>query len=203
MGEGGLLGLTNNTAMKFFSPLFLIMALSSCAPIPKVIVLHDPLSADEHITLGLGYELNGEYDYAVQEYKKALKGSDRDYRPLFYLGNVYYKKKEYGKAQKYYNKALRIAPDNGDIRNNLAWVYMDMERYEDAMSEIEKASASNKSPYYLDTLAHIYDRMGKYEDAIEVLKEAIDITPASDSELLYGEHKLLDELNKKLSRDQK
>lgn len=202
MGEGGLLGPTNHTAVTFFSLLFSIMVLSSCTSIPKIIVLHDPLSMDEHITLGHSYELKGEYDYAVQEYKRALKGSDRDYRPLFYLGNVYYKKKEYGKAQKYYNKALRIAPDNGDIRNNLAWVYMDMERYEDARSEIEKALASNKSPYYLDTLAHIYDRMGKYEDARKVLQEAIAITPESDSELLDSEYKLLDELKKRLSRDQ-
>jgi hypothetical protein len=37
---------------------------------------------------------------------------------------------------------------------------------------------------------------------MKVLQEAIAITPESDSELLDNEHKFLDELNKRLSRDQ-
>ena len=45
--------------------------------------------------LGLAYELNGEYDSAVGEYSIAIKKSGGDYRPLFYMGNVYYKKMDF------------------------------------------------------------------------------------------------------------
>src|SRR4030067_2200561 len=161
--------------------LILLLSVSSCVPISRIIVLHDPLTMDEHITLGLSYEQKGENDLAVQEYNKAMKMSDGDLRPLFYAGNVYYKKKEYKLAEKYYNKALKIAPDNGDVHNNLAWVYIDTGKYEDAGREAEKAVRIKRSPYYLNTLAHIYYRVGRYDDAKNVLEEAMTLPSAEDT----------------------
>ena len=37
----------------------LLLAVSTCARVPKIIVLEDPLSADEHVTLGVTYEREG------------------------------------------------------------------------------------------------------------------------------------------------
>ena len=178
--------------------LILLLSVSSCGPIPRIIVLHDPLTMDEHISLGLSYEQKGENDLAVQEYIKAMKMSDDDFRPFFYAGNVYYKKKEYKLAEKYYNKALKIAPDNGDVHNNLAWVYIDTGKFDDAGMEAEKAVRIKRSPYYLNTLANAYTRMGRYKDAMEVLKEALTITPEDDKELLDNEGKLMNELKQKI-----
>ena len=199
MGEGGLLGITNSKRVKniVIFAIILIACTSSCGSIPKLIVLHDPLTADEHITLGLSYEQKGEYDFAVQEYKKAIKITDADFRPFFYAGNVYYKIKDYKLSEKYYNKALKIAPANGDIHNNLAWVYIDTGKYEDAGKEADKALRLKKSPYYLDTLAHIYYHMGKYKEAMDALTEAIAMTPEDDKELRENENKMkgmLDEI---------
>ena len=177
--------------------LILLLSASSCGPIPRIIVLHDPLTMDEHITLGLSYEQQGNYDLAVQEFDKAIKMSDGDFRPFFYAGNVYYKKKEYKLAEKYYNKALRIAPDNGDVHNNLAWVYIDTGKYEDAGRETEKALRIKRSPYYLNTLAHIYYRVGRYTDAKNVLEEAMTLTSPEDKILRDDEIKLLEEINMK------
>ena len=178
--------------------LILLLSVSSCGPIPRIIVLHDPLTMDEHISLGLSYEQKGENDLAVQEYIKAMKMSDDDFRPFFYAGNVYYKKKEYKLAKKYYNKALKIAPDNGDVHNNLAWVYIDTGKFDDAGMEAEKAVRIKRSPYYLNTLANAYTRMGRYKDAMDVLKEALTITPEDDKELLDNEGKLMNELKQKI-----
>ena len=178
--------------------LILLLSVSSCGPIPRIIVLHDPLTMDEHISLGLSYEQKGENDLAVQEYIKAMKMSDDDFRPFFYAGNVYYKKKEYKLAEKYYNKALKIAPDNGDVHNNLAWVYIDTGKFDDAGMEAEKAVRIKRSPYYLNTLANAYTRMGRYKDAMDVLKEALTITPADDKALLDNEQHLIDELKQKM-----
>ena len=178
--------------------LILLLSVSSCGPIPRIIVLHDPLTINEHIFLGLSYEQKGENDLAVQEYIKAMKMSDDDFRPFFYAGNVYYKKKEYKLAKKYYNKALKIAPDNGDVHNNLAWVYIDTEKFDDAGMEAEKAVRIKRSPYYLNTLANTYTRMGRYKDAMDVLKEALTITPEDDKELLDNEGKLMNELKQKI-----
>ena len=180
--------------MTVFSICLVNLFLSACAPVPKVIVLHDPLSAEEHLSLGLGYELNGEYDEAIGAYDKAVRKSEGDDRPFYYMANAYYKKGEYDLAEEYYRQALEISPDNGDIYNNLAWAYIATERLDEARGEIERALSIRRDPYYLDTLANIYGRMGKYEEAVVVIKEAIGITESEQVDLLFSEYRLLGDL---------
>ena len=176
-------------------PICLVtLFLSACAPVPKIIVLHDPLSAEEHLSLGLGYELNGEYDEAIGEYDKSARKSEGDDRPFYYMANAYYKKGEYDLAEEYYRQALEISPDNGDIYNNLAWAYIATERLDEARGEIERALSIRRDPYYLDTLANIYGRMGKYEEAVVVIEEAIGITESEQVDLLFSEYRLLGDL---------
>ena len=99
MGTKGILDTAcHSRLIKIILLCTLTLFLFSCSPIPKIIVLHDPLTADEHLSLGLSYESNGEFDIAIKEYKKALKKDKKDHRPLYYLGNAYYQKREYEKA---------------------------------------------------------------------------------------------------------
>jgi len=174
--------------------IFFLFFLSSCTPLPRLIVIHDPLTVEEHLSLGLGYELAGEYDFAVEEYNKALGKDKKDYRPLFYTGNIYYKKKRYAEAERFYRKALRLAPDKGDIYNNLAWVFIDTGELEKAKEEIDKALAVKRNPFYLDTLANIYAKMGAYTEAVAILEDAIEISEPTDTELIYNEYRLLGDL---------
>ena len=183
--------------MKIIISLIMLLSAAACGPIPRLIVLHDPLTLDEHITLGLSYEQKGENDLALQEYSKAIKMSDDDFRPFFYAGNAYYKKNEYKLAEKYYNKALKIAPDNGDVHNNLAWVYLDTGRYDDAVMAADRAVRIKRSPYYLNTLAHAYTGMGRYKDALDLSEEAMSITAPEDKALRDDVIKLMDELKQK------
>lgn len=211
MGERGALGITHYSGMNdCFSARLLkilwvlamtILILPSCTPLPKIIVLHDPLTLEEHLSLGLSYEFKGEFDLALQEYSKAFRKDKKDYRSLFYLGNVHYKKKGYEEAERFYRKALRLAPDNGDIHNNLAWVFIDTAKLEKAKGEISRALAIKRDPFYLDTLANIYVKMGSYAEAVGVLKEAVEITPPEDTELLYSGYDLLRELYETLGMD--
>lgn len=177
--------------------IVLIFIVSACGPLPRFIVLHDPLTPEEHITLGLSYEQKGENDLALGEYKKAMKALREDFRPLFYAGNVYYKKREYNLAEKYYNRALKIAPDNGDVHNNLAWVYMDTGKYDAAVREAQGAVEITRNAYHLNTLAHVYNRTGRFKEAMDVLREAITMTPEDDKELRDNESHLMNALEQK------
>ena len=47
-------------------------SLSACSNLPQVHVLHDPLTPEEHVTLGLTYEVQGHRDLATREYRTAL-----------------------------------------------------------------------------------------------------------------------------------
>jgi tetratricopeptide (TPR) repeat protein len=96
-----------------------LLLLSGCS-IPRIIILKDSLTPEEHLNLGVAYEKQGELDAAIKEYKLAAKNLPVGY---LYLANVYFQKKELGKAEKYYKKAIEKEPGNADAHNNLAWLY--------------------------------------------------------------------------------
>jgi tetratricopeptide (TPR) repeat protein len=121
----------------------------------KIIVLKDPLTPEEHLNLGVGYEQRVELDNALREYQLASKKLPIAY---LYLGNVHFQKNEYTKAETYYKKAIRKEPKNADAYNNLAWLYYtrrenlgEGERL--ALKAIELNPA--KEPIYRDTLEKI------------------------------------------------
>jgi tetratricopeptide (TPR) repeat protein len=137
--------------------LFLAVAgilLSGCA-LPRIIVLDDPLSPEEHINLGVAYERKGEFDYALREYGAASKKLPVAY---LYMGNIYFRKNEYEAAESYYKKAIRKDRDNADAYNNLAWLYyIKEENLDEAERLAEKAIELNpsKKDVYEDTFVKI------------------------------------------------
>lgn len=204
MGEGWILGTPCfKKGIVGWTILLVFIFLASCTPLPRVVVLHDPLSGEEHMSLGMSYELEGEFDHAMKEYEKARKLMSNDYRPLFYLGNIYYKKGDYSRAEKLYREAFELNPESGDILNNLAWVYIDRKELEKAQVEIERAISIKKNPYYLDTLANIYNEMERYDEALEILEDAIAITPSDNTELLYVEYSLAGDIYEKMGMHSK
>ncbi len=136
---------------------FLLLTTASCA-IPKVIVLHDPLSPEEHINLGVAYEKRGETEGAIEEYKKAAGDLPAAY---LYLGNIYYGKGEYSEAEKYYRRVIKKNPDLADAYNNLAWMfYRSGTNLKEAEALSQKAlelDPSNDS--YKDTFKAIVERL--------------------------------------------
>ena len=142
--------------LRYFLLFVLIMAFFGCS-IPKIIVMEDPLTPEEHLKLGVAYEQKGEYDLAIREYESASKFITASY---FYLGNAYFRKSEYDKAEASYRKAIRKDPGLADAYNNLAWLlYSQNKDLDEARSLALKAISLNpegKAPY-LDTLKRIED----------------------------------------------
>lgn len=136
------------------SSMLLAISLCGCS-FPKIILLEDPLSPEEHLNLGVAYEKNGEFDNALNEYKYAFKKIPLAY---LYTGNVYYQKKEYEKAEFYYKEAMKRDPYNADAYNNLAWLYFIKKENLDKAEELAlKAIELNpsKKEVYMDTLDKI------------------------------------------------
>ncbi|MBI4684017.1 MAG: tetratricopeptide repeat protein [Nitrospirae bacterium] len=128
--------------------------LSSCA-LPRIIVLDDPLSPEEHINLGVAYENNGELDSALKEYKAAAK---KLVIAHLYMGNIYFKKNELEEAEACYKKAIKKDPGIADAYNNLAWLYYTKKENLDYAEALAlKASELNpsKKEIYKDTLEKI------------------------------------------------
>src|SRR4030043_2126244 len=139
----------------YFSFLISYFLFISSCTIPRIIVLDDPLSPEEHLNLGVTYEKQGDFDNALKEYKTASKKLPLAY---LYMGNVYFQKKEYEEAEVHYKKAIKKDPVNADAYNNLAWLYFTKrEKLDEAERLALKAIELNplKKEEYGDTLEKI------------------------------------------------
>ena len=79
----------------------------------------EPTSADRWEAGNKAY-IEGNYDKAIEEYIAILDGREYSMKLYNNLANAYFKTGANGKAILYYNKALRLAPSQEDIRHNLA-----------------------------------------------------------------------------------
>ncbi len=149
-------GLKKRALYFFIYSLFTIhySLLSGCA-LPRIIILEDPLTPEEHINLGVAYEKSGETDNALKEYKEASKKLPSAY---LYMGNIYFQKNELDEAERYYRKAIKKDSKNADAYNNLAWLYYTKkENLDEAEVLALKAIELNplKKETYQDTLEKI------------------------------------------------
>jgi len=118
MGKNRLLDITHKTLGVLLIFLF-TFSLSSCS-LPRIVVIDDPLTPEEHINLGVVYEKKGQYDEAISEYKKASKTLPVAY---LYMGNASFLKGDLEGAEQFYRRAIREDSTNADAMNNLAWLY--------------------------------------------------------------------------------
>jgi len=139
----------------FVLSLAIVVVLAVGCTMPRIMILSDPLSAEEHLQLGIAYEKEGEFDNAIREYEAAKEETPRAY---YYLGNAYFQKREFGKAEFYYKKAINKEASNADAYNNLAWLYyVQRKRLLEAEGLVLKAMELNpdKKDMYKDTLERI------------------------------------------------
>jgi len=142
-------------------PFLLMLLLASCAmpKIPQIIVIDDPLTAQQHNDLGVAYEEKGDFALAGKEYEKAIK-KNRDWViPYLNLGHLYYRQDKLDQAERALREGLRVKGDHPDLLNNLAWVLMEKGQYEQATALIDKAIAIEDKEEYRDTRKEILGRV--------------------------------------------
>src|SRR5512147_3289284 len=98
----------------FFLVVAVMVILSGCS-LPRIIVLNDPLSPEEHNKLGSIYESQGKFDLAAQQYREALRKEPKSVSSLLLLGDLSFRTGNYSEAEASYRKAIKLRPGNGDI----------------------------------------------------------------------------------------
>jgi Tfp pilus assembly protein PilF len=169
-----------------YAVLLLALLFSGCS-LPQIIVLHDPLSAEEHIKLGGIYDSQGKTGLAREQYRFAVRQDPKNGRAWSLLGDIAYREKDYPDAENAYGKAGDLDPTNGDLLNNLAWVYVQQDKRLGKAQELVRAALVRTPahrPFYLDTLGVILLKEGKIPDAIAVLKESSETIPQDQPEFL-------------------
>ena len=168
--------------LRFLPVLLLAVVLAGCGRVPRIIVLEDPLSADEHVTLGVAYERKGELAPAALEYERALKKDGKLFRARVNLGNVRLAEKAYGEAREEYLKALALRPADPEATNNLAWAAIlsgndreeALRRMDEVLAERESRPPSKDglTPVLLDTRGVLLTRMARFAEAESALARA-------------------------------
>jgi tetratricopeptide (TPR) repeat protein len=140
--------------------------LTSCS-LPRIIILDDPLTPEEHINLGVAYEKKGEIDNAIEEFKKASKKLPVAY---LYLGNAYMQKGNLDEAEKYYKKAIKKQPDLADAYNNLAWLYYNKAKGSGLTAEDVKEILKEAERLALKAL-ELNSSNENYKDTLDKIRE--------------------------------
>lgn len=153
------------------------------------------LSPNDGIALrGLGnvyYEIEEDYDNAIDFYEKAIKADEESSRPIYYkLGWLYNDQERYDDAIKILLKAVQYDSEDSGIREELGYAYYQKGEYEFALTQLNKAIAlddTSKLGYYYKGLCFVAtDRKGEAMSMYYKLKE-IDSDIATE---------LMDKINK-------
>ena len=122
--------------------------------------------------------INSDYHRAIDAYRQLiLRGYASD--KLYYnLANAYFKVGRYGKAILYYNRALRLAPGDADIRYNLD-VANTFTKDKIAAIEAEKTRVA---------MSAVVPEGSEFTDKLEIPQAAIDAAKAQGGTVseLYG-----------------
>jgi len=177
--------------------VIIIGGLSACTGLPQVRVLPDPLTPQEHVTLGLAYEAKGRPELAAREYHAALRQKPGYVLAMVGLGNLAFGRGALEEAEAHYRQALAVAPEDPGANNNLAMLYVTRGAGLDEAEWLARqalAQGGPLRPYALDTLARIYVRQGRYQEAKAALDEAEALAPFENTVLHERLVQLRDEL---------
>jgi len=135
---------------------------------------------------GLGnvyYEIEEDYDNAIEYYEKAIEEDKEDSKPIYYkLGWLYNDKERYDDAVKILQKAVEYDSEDSGIREELGYAYYQKEEYEFALTQLNKAIAldeASKLGYYYKGLCFVAtNRKGEAMSMYYKLKEIDSDTAA-------------------------
>ena len=137
-----------------------------------------PSSPQNHNNLGDLYSRHGDFEKAVEEFKRATELKPNYADAYHNLANTYQQMGKSDEALKNYQKAIKINPNLWQSYQNSARVYFDRQEYpaaETALKEALKINSQNLTIY--SNLAILYLRTNQQDKAKKILQEALNIDP--------------------------
>ena len=147
-------------------------------------------SAKIHTELAAEYYSRGQFGVALEEVTEALR-SDSKFSPAYnVLGLIYMDLREDSLAQKNFEHALKIAPNDSEAHNNYGW-FLCQRRPERMDQAVRHFMTALRNPLY-STPEKPYNNAGicmlsrgDYKSAEEFFQKTLSIRPA-DSQALIG-----------------
>ena len=147
--------------------------------------------------IGIAYHQLTQLDNARKNYEQAIRLKPDYVEALNNLGTVYYARKSYRRAISWYNRALKIAPEQpraASIYMNLGTAYFARKRYDDANTAyiramaldpevferhgnygvmLEERSVEERAKFHFN-LAKLYAKGGRNDLALQYLRKALE-----------------------------
>lgn len=138
-------------------------------------------AARTRMSLGLTYLQNNNYTQAKKNLDKALEFNPRSADVQYAMAYYYQLVGDIQRAEDFYEGAIDLAPENGDIANSFGAFKCQNGQYEQAKAyffeAINNRLYANAAQTY-ENLALCAQSQGKLEDAIGYFKEALKHQPA-------------------------
>ena len=145
----------------------------------RALVTADPSQLDAYDLLGRIAMSNGQLDRALAEYQSLASHSKSPAGPLTLVAMIQEARGDRDAARQQYERVLAVDPHAGVAANNLAWMYAEGGRLDDALKLATVAQEQLKRPESEDTLGWIYYRKGLWQHAIASFERAISKAPAN------------------------
>jgi tetratricopeptide (TPR) repeat protein len=153
------------------------------AALNKAIVL-DPANSDAVIKLGQIEAASGEVDQAIALYEKFLNDHPRQAGLEVMLGQLYELQHDWKNAQRVYQNALTVNPQDPVASAHLANVLMQSGGNLDVALSLAQTARGElpDSPQVADILGEVYYFKGVYASAVSMLEEALKLSEKTKSE---------------------
>ncbi len=141
-----------------------------------------PYRAQLHTEIAAGFYERGQMEVALQELAEAAKLDPRNARIYNVYGLVYSMLGQDANAQQNFQKALELAPNDSEIRQNWGWYLCTHGRAKESIAEFE---AAVRNPLYktpdisLVNAAKCSAELGDVRQAEAYFKRALAVNPAS------------------------
>lgn len=153
----------------------------------KKVIKMKPDIAKAHKDLGIIYLNKRLFDYAEDEFTTALKLAPNDFEIIFEYGNFLYSISKNNEAERYYQEALDIQPENVLALTFMALNKLILNQLDSAKEYIMKALKINPEHEYIQFCAgRILYARGEFEDAKHYLIHAVEQNPDIETQNTLG-----------------
>ncbi len=165
--------------MKFLVACFCFaLMLTGCAPATKV--ADNKQQADSHYKMAVAHLQANNPTLALKELLAAVQNDPENSAIHAALGQVYQRKKAYLQAERHYLRALELSDNDPRYQNNLATLYLDLQRWDEAIDYFDKAS---RNLLFIDAhvaaagKAYALFKKEDYASALKGYDEALGLAP--------------------------
>jgi tetratricopeptide (TPR) repeat protein len=139
---------------------------------------------------GLAQDLHyaGKLDDAIRTYTEIAQEDPKDIPSLLQISQIYRQKRDYGRAREALDRALKLDPEDPDVRYNQVALLDEEGKHDEALAAMKQLVESTEKKSYnrgeraaraslLEKLATLYRSNEQYAQAVDTFRQMADLDP--------------------------